>query len=76
MVVAYIMIKASTGEADRLKREIDRIEGVLDVHIVAGEVDLIAKIEVESPADVKNIAATAIQGIRGIEGTQTYIAME
>lgn len=76
MVVAYIMIKASTGEADRLRREVEDIDGVLDVHIVAGDADLIAKIEVESPADVKTIAATTIQGIRGVESTQTYIAME
>jgi len=76
MVVAYIMIKANTGEADRLKRQIDEIDGVLDVHIVAGDVDLIAKIDVETPAAVKDVAATAIQGIRGVESTQTYIAME
>jgi DNA-binding Lrp family transcriptional regulator len=76
MVVAYIMVKANTGEADRLKRQIDEIDGVLDVHIVAGDVDLVAKIDVETPAAVKDVAATAIQGIRGVESTQTYIAME
>jgi len=76
MVIAYIMVKASTGEADRLRRQIDDIDGVLDVHIVAGDVDLIAKIEVDTPAEVKDVAATSIQGIRGVEGTQTYIAME
>jgi DNA-binding Lrp family transcriptional regulator len=52
------------------------IEGVLDVHIVAGDVDLIAKIEVDTPGDVKDVAASAVQGIRGVESTQTYIAME
>lgn len=76
MVIAYIMVKANTGEADRLKRQISEIDGVLDVHIVAGDVDLIAKIAVETPAAVKEVAATAIQSISGVEGTQTYIAME
>jgi len=76
MVVAYIMVKANTGEADRLKRQIDEIDGVLDVHIVAGDVDLVAKVEVDSPAAVKDVAATGIQGIDGVESTQTYIAME
>lgn len=74
-VTAYILVKSNTGEADRVKSEIDAIEGVLDTHIVAGDVDFIAKVSVESPAEVKDIATTGIQGIDGVEDTQTYIAM-
>ncbi|WP_121742064.1 Lrp/AsnC family transcriptional regulator [Natronorubrum halophilum] len=76
MVTAFIMIKANTGEADRLRDSIDGIEGVRSVHIVAGDVDLIAKAQVETPAAVKEISATRIQGIDGVESTQTYIAMD
>ena len=76
MVKAYIMVKANTGEADRLKSSIEALEGVQSAHIVAGDVDLIATVQVDEPADVKEIAATGIQGIRGIESTQTYIAMD
>ncbi len=76
MVVAYVFVKANTGEADRLKESITEIAGVERVSIVAGDVDLIAKVSVESPADVKEIAADAIQGISGVESTQTYIAMD
>ena len=76
MVVAYIMIKAHTGEADRLKNEIEAIEGVVEAFIVAGDVDLIAKVEVGTPGEVKDVAATQIQGVEGIEDTQTYIAMD
>ncbi|MFB6253694.1 MAG: Lrp/AsnC family transcriptional regulator [Halobacteriaceae archaeon] len=75
MVIAYIMIKANTSEADRLLEDVKDIDGILDAHIVAGDVDLIAKVEVESPEDVKEIAATNIQSIAGVETTETYIAM-
>ncbi len=75
MVTAYVMVKAHTGEADRLKREIEEIEGVQRAHIVAGDVDLIAVVDVGSPAQVKDVAATHIQDISGVESTQTYIAM-
>ena len=74
-VTAYILIKANTGEADRVKEEIQAIDGVVDAHIVAGDVDFIVKVSVDSPARVKDIAAVGIQGISGIEDTQTYIAM-
>ncbi len=76
MVRAYIMVKAYTGEADRLKRAIEDIAGVERSHIVAGDIDLIAVVDVESPAAVKDVAATEIQAIDGIENTQTYIAMD
>ncbi|PSP76160.1 transcriptional regulator [Halobacteriales archaeon QS_1_68_20] len=76
MVRAYVMVKANTGEADRLKSSIEDITGVQSAHIVAGDVDLIATVDVDEPADVKKIAATGIQGIQGVEGTRTYIAMD
>ncbi|ELZ15254.1 AsnC family transcriptional regulator [Haloterrigena salina JCM 13891] len=76
MVTAFIMIKANTGEADRLRDSIETIDGVQSAYIVAGDVDIIAKAQVETPAAVKEIAATQIQGIDGVENTQTYIAMD
>ncbi|APX97072.1 MULTISPECIES: Lrp/AsnC family transcriptional regulator [Natronorubrum] len=76
MVTAFIMIKANTGEADRLRESIQDLDGVQSAHIVAGDVDIIAKAQVDTPAAVKEIAATQIQGISGIENTQTYIAMD
>ena len=75
MITAYVMVKANTGEADRLKEEISELDGVNDVRIVAGDVDFIAKLSVDAPSDVKDIAA-AIQELEGIEDTQTYMAMD
>jgi len=76
MVTAYVMVKAHTGDADRLRTEIEGIDGVEEAHIVAGDVDLIAKVSVETPAAVKDVAATHVQDIEGVESTQTYIAMD
>jgi DNA-binding Lrp family transcriptional regulator len=76
MVRAYIMVKAHTGEADRLKTEIEAIDGVEHAHIVAGDVDLITVVDVDSPSAVKDVAATQIQAIEGVENTQTYVAMD
>lgn len=76
MVIAYVMVKAHTGDADRLKNDIEAVDGVVEAHIVAGDVDFIAKVNVETPAEVKDVAATHIQEIQGVETTQTYIAMD
>jgi len=76
MVVAYVLVKANTGEADRLLEEISDVDGIVDAHIVAGDVDFIAKVDVDTPTKVKDISANAIQRIDGIESTETYISMD
>jgi len=76
MVRAYVMVKAHTGDADRLRNDIRDVEGVQEAYIVAGDVDFIATVDVENTADVKAVAATHIQNIEGIEDTQTYVAMD
>ena len=75
-VTAYVMIKANTGEADRLRADVEGIDGVERAYIVAGDVDIIAKVDVDSPGGVKEIAADGIQALDGVEDTHTYIAME
>lgn len=76
MVTAYLMVKALTGDADRIRNDITALEGVQDVHIVAGDVDIIVKVNVDTPNEVKRIAADQIHEIDGVDTTQTYIAMD
>jgi DNA-binding Lrp family transcriptional regulator len=70
------MVKAHTGEADRLRDEIVAVDGVIDAHIVAGDVDFIATVEVDTPSEVKDVVATHVQALDGVEDTQTYVAMD
>ncbi|MFW6320703.1 MAG: Lrp/AsnC family transcriptional regulator [Halohasta sp.] len=75
-VTAYVLIKSNTSEVDRVTDEIEALDGVTSAHIVAGDVDFIAKLSVETPGEVKDIVASGIQTIGGVENTQTYIAMD
>lgn len=75
MVIAYVLVKANTSEADRLRQAIEDCDGVTNAYIIAGDVDLIARAEVDSTADVKHLVADCIQSIDGIADTTTYIAM-
>ena len=74
-VTAYILVKSNTSEADRVQAEIEALDGVTHANIVAGDVDFIAKVAVETPGEVKDIVASGIQTINGVENTRTYIAM-
>ncbi len=59
MVHAFIMVKTGAGESEQLLGPIRDFETVTEAHIVAGAYDIIAKVEVDSPADVKDIAVAS-----------------
>lgn len=76
MVAAYVLVKANTGDADRLKESMLGVDGVVSANVVAGDVDFVVEVDVGSPGRVKDVATAGIAGIDGIESTRTYIAMD
>ncbi|MFB6169181.1 MAG: Lrp/AsnC ligand binding domain-containing protein [Haloferacaceae archaeon] len=76
MVVAYVLVEASTGEADRIAAAMRAVDGVESVHVVAGDVDFVVRVRVDSPAAVRAAVVSAITGIDGVENTRTYLAMD
>ena len=76
MGTAYVMVKASTGDVDRLKSEMAAVDDAVESgSVVAGDIDYIVKLRVDGPSDVKAVAAS-IHEMAGIEDTRTYIAMD
>ncbi|WP_458209272.1 Lrp/AsnC family transcriptional regulator [Haladaptatus sp. NG-SE-30] len=75
-VTAYVLIKANVPAVERIRDTITELDGVTDAHIVAGDVDIIAKIAVDTPAAVRETVASGILTINGVENTHTYMAME
>jgi DNA-binding Lrp family transcriptional regulator len=76
VVVAYVLVEASTGEADRLAAAMCAVEGVDRVHVVAGDVDFVVRVTVDSPAAVRATVVSEVSGIDGVADTQTYLAMD
>ncbi|MEZ3142656.1 Lrp/AsnC family transcriptional regulator [Halobaculum sp. MBLA0143] len=70
------MVKANTGEADRVKSALADTDDVVEAHIVAGDVDFVVKVTTDSPGDVKRVVAGDVRSLEGVERTQTYIAMD
>ncbi len=76
MVTAYVMVKSMIGEVEDIRDAITPIDGVVDAHIVAGDVDVIVKLSVESPDAIKDLVADHVHTVEGVDSTTTYIAME
>jgi DNA-binding Lrp family transcriptional regulator len=75
MVTAYVMIKANTGDVKELRDTIRGVEAVESSHIVAGDVDLIAKLDADDPDGVLEVVGDEMLGLEGVEDTQTYLTM-
>lgn len=76
MVIAYVLIKANVLTVDQIRDMITELAGVEEAHIIAGDVDIIAKVVVETPAAVREIVASGVLTIDGVENTYSYISME
>ena len=65
MEIGFVLIHVSPLHEDDVFNKISKIPGIIEVHPLFGEYDLIAKIEAK---DYKNIGEIVIHKIRKIEG--------
>ncbi|WP_049943571.1 Lrp/AsnC ligand binding domain-containing protein [Halolamina sp.] len=75
MVTAYVMIKANTANVKQLSDAIHGVDAVESCHIVAGDVDLIAKLTADNPDGILEVVGEELRGLEGVEETQTYLTM-
>jgi len=70
-VVAYVILVVSVGQEYRILEEIKKLKEVKDAHIVYGEYDIIAQVEVDSIKKLENV----IRSIRNVKGVLRSITL-
>ena len=76
MVGAIIMVKAAPGEAEALVERVLGQEFVTEVHVVAGDFDLVVEAEAPEVYDILHSVSTAIRGLAGVADTKSYVCLE
>lgn len=76
MVHAFIMVKTAVGESENLLADVRGLAQVDDAHIVAGDYDIIAEVDVSEVYEVMQTASSGIQSLDGVDDTKTYIALD
>ncbi|WP_435197006.1 Lrp/AsnC ligand binding domain-containing protein [Natronomonas sp. EA1] len=76
MVRAFIMVKATSGDAEPLVADIGALELVVDAHIVAGDYDIIVEVLADEVYQVLHEVSTRIRGMDQVADTKTYICLE
>ncbi len=70
-VLAYVILVVGVGQEYQVLEELKKLKEVKDAHIVYGEYDIIARVEVESIKKLENV----IKSVRSIKGVLRSITL-
>ncbi|WP_458204878.1 Lrp/AsnC family transcriptional regulator [Haladaptatus sp. NG-SE-30] len=76
MTDAFVHIRAEPSSVMHAAREVAEIEEVTSAHIVTGEYDVIAQLDLDDPDDLPHVVAEKIQNAPPVERTMTSVAFE
>ncbi|HIE19180.1 TPA: Lrp/AsnC family transcriptional regulator [Candidatus Bathyarchaeota archaeon] len=72
-VKAYVMMKVSSGSERKICKKIVEFEEVMDVSIVYGEFDIIAKVKVDELETLESFLSENLRNMPSIMLTSTMI---
>ena len=71
MAIGYALISTFPNHEKNVLTALKKIEGVKESHLLAGQYDIIAKIETDSVNDIGKIVVNHIRQIEGVIHTKT-----
>lgn len=76
MTDAYVNVIVDAGAVSNAAAEIQALDAVTAVHVVTGEYDIIAQLDLDDPDDLPNVVADDIHSVTGVIDTVTNVAFE
>ncbi len=73
---AYIFINVRAGWARKIIRDMAEVTEVKSVHACWGRPDVIAHIEVNDDAHLRDVVLNKIQNLEGVADTDTHIVVQ
>ena len=74
MLSAYVLIEAEAGKEKQILEALNSNESVVDVSIVYGQYDIIAKIVLTEGDNLPSFMMDVVRPIEGIRGTSTLLS--
>lgn len=75
-MIAFLLITVKKGYERVVGDKLLELDNVKNVHLIYGEFDIIARIEIESIVNLQNFIMDSIRSIKGIERTDTLITTQ
>lgn len=76
MATGFVLISVEPGTEREVFQEVIKIDEVVDVHLLFGEYDLIARIEAEDYDVIGDVVVNKIRKIAGVTSTKTLAKIQ
>lgn len=76
MARVYILVNVLPGRDRAVREALRKIEGVAMADVVTGHYDIVAVLEAETMSDIFDHILKKVRGIKGINRTETFVAVE
>lgn len=73
---AYVFVYATAGKTEEVAKAIAQLEGVKSAYACWGRPDVIAFVEAPIPNALGQLVLQRIQGVPGVEATDTRLLVE
>lgn len=75
MVTAFVLINVEDSHLDEITRRLKAFDGIVEVHIVAGEYDIVAVARVHDNARLAQLLTGDVIHTPGVQRTKTLISL-
>lgn len=76
MATGFVLISVEPGREREVFQALVRVEQVVDVHLLFGEYDLIARLEAEDYDAVGDVVVNRIRKVPGVVSTKTLARIQ
>lgn len=76
MSSAFVLINTEVGAGKEILEKVRKMENIVEAYNVYGSYDIIAKVEAESMAKLKETVSWNIRRLDKVESTSTMIVMK
>ena len=76
MVTAFVLISVEDRQVHETVKALLKVDGVSEIHVVAGDYDMVAVVRVMDNTQLGNIITNHIVNAPGVERTKTLFALE
>jgi len=73
-LLAFVFIRVEVDSASHVVPQIEKIEGIEELHELTGDIDLIAKVSAKDIDELSRIIFK-IREVEGVQGTDTRIVL-
>ena len=76
MVTAFVLISVEDRKVHETVKALMQCDGVTEIHVVAGDYDMVAVVRVSDNMTLGNLITNKIVNAPGVERTKTLFALE